>query len=154
MSAEAKRGLGRGLSALLGESAAIPTAPPARAQRHLPIGQLALLFRVCTRDMAAATFTYMPLEEQKKLLKLLTQEQAAALLVRGAREMTRQSARPLCVEFMYGRPNAPVDYEGVLGCPVRFQAKWDAVVFSEETLRLRVVDADNKLLRVLEAACR
>jgi len=81
-------------------------------------------------------------------------EQASALLVRGAREMTKQSARPLCVEFMHVRPNAPIDYEGILGCPVRFQAEWDAVVFSEETLRLPVVEADNKLLRVLEAACR
>jgi ParB family chromosome partitioning protein len=40
MSAEAKRGLGRGLSALLGESASAPTAAPARAQRHFPTGQL------------------------------------------------------------------------------------------------------------------
>ena len=40
MSAEAKRGLGRGLSALLGESASAPKAIPGRAQRHLPTGQL------------------------------------------------------------------------------------------------------------------
>jgi magnesium transporter len=46
----------------------------------LPIGQLAALFRVSSRDLAAATFTYMGLEAQKKFLKLLTQEQAAALL--------------------------------------------------------------------------
>lgn len=46
----------------------------------LPIGELAALFRVCSRDLTAATFTYMPLESQKRLLKLLTQEQAAALL--------------------------------------------------------------------------
>ena len=81
-------------------------------------------------------------------------EQASALLVKGAREMTKQSARPLRVEFTHGRPKAPIDYEGILGCPVRFHAKWDAVVFSEETLQLPVVGADNKLLRVLEAACR
>ena len=46
----------------------------------LPIGQLGALFRVGSRDLVVMTFTYMPLEEQKKLLKLLTQEQAAALL--------------------------------------------------------------------------
>jgi magnesium transporter len=28
----------------------------------LPIGDLAALFRVCSRELAAATFTYMPLE--------------------------------------------------------------------------------------------
>jgi magnesium transporter len=46
----------------------------------LPIGELSALFRVGSRELAAATFTYMALEAQKKLLKLLTQEQAAALL--------------------------------------------------------------------------
>jgi AraC-like DNA-binding protein len=81
-------------------------------------------------------------------------EQASAVLVKGAREMTQQRARPLCVEFTHGRPRAPIDYEGLLGCHVRFHAKWDAVVFSEETLKLPVVGADNKLLRVLVAACR
>jgi ParB family transcriptional regulator, chromosome partitioning protein len=40
MSAEAKRGLGRGLSALLGDNAAKPASAPGRAQRHLPTGQL------------------------------------------------------------------------------------------------------------------
>ncbi|MDB6169678.1 MAG: magnesium transporter [Verrucomicrobia bacterium] len=46
----------------------------------LPIGELGVLFRVGSRDLVVMTFTYMPLEGQKKLLKLLTQEQAAALL--------------------------------------------------------------------------
>jgi ParB family transcriptional regulator, chromosome partitioning protein len=40
MSVETKRGLGRGLSALLGDSGATPAAGPSRHQRHLPIGQL------------------------------------------------------------------------------------------------------------------
>jgi ParB family transcriptional regulator, chromosome partitioning protein len=39
MTAEGKRGLGRGLSALLGEGAG-PAPGAARGQRHLPIGQL------------------------------------------------------------------------------------------------------------------
>jgi magnesium transporter len=46
----------------------------------LPVSELAALFRAGSRELAAATFTYMPLESQKRLLKLLTQEQAAALL--------------------------------------------------------------------------
>ena len=81
-------------------------------------------------------------------------EQAMALLVKGARELTRGRAIPLCVEFTHGRPNARVDYEAILGCPVRFQAEWDSVVFADETLRLPVADADNRLLRVLKATCR
>src|SRR5476651_2387490 len=46
----------------------------------LPVEELAALFRVSSRELAAVTFTYVPLEAQKKLLKLLNQEQAAALL--------------------------------------------------------------------------
>ena len=40
MSADSKRGLGRGLSALLGDAAAPPAAATSRGQRQLPIGQL------------------------------------------------------------------------------------------------------------------
>ena len=46
----------------------------------LPVEQLAALFRVGSRELDTTTCTYMPLEAQKKLLKLLTQDQAAALL--------------------------------------------------------------------------
>jgi hypothetical protein len=81
-------------------------------------------------------------------------EQSMALILRGARELTRKRAVPLRVEFTHARPNAGIDYEAILGCPVRFQAEWDAVVFPEEALRMPVIGADNRLLRVLEAACR
>ena len=80
-------------------------------------------------------------------------EQVAATVVTGARELTRKKAVPLRVEFMHRRPNANIDYERILGCPIRFDAEWDGVVYAEETLRLPVVGADNKLLRVLEVAC-
>ncbi len=46
----------------------------------LPVGELAALFRVSPRELAAATFTYMPAESQKKMLYVLTQDQVAALL--------------------------------------------------------------------------
>ncbi len=81
-------------------------------------------------------------------------ERVSAQFVKGARELTRAKATPLRVEFIHGRPNERIDYEGILGCPVRFRAEWDAVIFSEETLRLPVIGADNRLLRTLEAACR
>jgi AraC-like DNA-binding protein len=81
-------------------------------------------------------------------------ERVAALFVKGARELTRAKATPLRVEFIHVRPNERIDYEGILGCPVQFQAEWDALIFAEETLRLPVVGADNRLLRTLEAACR
>jgi AraC-like DNA-binding protein len=81
-------------------------------------------------------------------------EQVAAQLVTGARELTRKKATPVRVEFMHGRPSQNIDYEGILGCPIKFHAKWDGVVYSEESLGLPVVGADNKLLRVLEGVCR
>jgi magnesium transporter len=46
----------------------------------LPIGELATLFRVGSRDLTATTFTYVPHDTQLKLLKVLSQEQTAALL--------------------------------------------------------------------------
>lgn len=46
----------------------------------LSVSELAALFRVSSRELVAATFPYMALEAQKKLLKQLHQDQAAALL--------------------------------------------------------------------------
>ncbi|MDI1318669.1 MAG: magnesium transporter [bacterium] len=47
---------------------------------ELPIEQLAMLFRGCTKELAAATFSYLEHNAKHKLLKTLTQPQAAALL--------------------------------------------------------------------------
>ena len=46
----------------------------------LSVEELAALFRACSRELAAATFTYMKVDAQKKLLRALSQAQAAALL--------------------------------------------------------------------------
>ncbi len=46
----------------------------------LSVSELATLFRVGSRELAATTFTYMAQEAQRRLLKVLNQEQAAALL--------------------------------------------------------------------------
>jgi len=47
---------------------------------ELPIEQLALLFRGCSRDLSAAVFSYLEHPAKRKLLKTLTQPQAAELL--------------------------------------------------------------------------
>jgi hypothetical protein len=78
----------------------------------------------------------------------------AAVLVRACRDMTRKRISPLRAEFMHGQPNAKVKYAEYLGCPVKFHAEWDALVYSPEVMRLPVLGADKKLLRVLEIACR
>lgn len=47
---------------------------------ELPLEELAVLFRLASREMAAATFPYLEHEAQRKVLKLLNPEQAASLL--------------------------------------------------------------------------
>jgi magnesium transporter len=47
---------------------------------ELSVEELATLFRAGSRDLDAAIFTYLPLETQKKLLRVLTPEQMASLL--------------------------------------------------------------------------
>jgi AraC-like DNA-binding protein len=80
-------------------------------------------------------------------------EYIAAVLVRACRDMTRRRVSPMRAEFMHGRPNARVAYADYLGCPIKFHAEWDAVVYSPEAMRLPVIGADNKLLAVLERSC-
>ncbi len=47
---------------------------------ELPIEELAVLFRNCSKELAAAVFSYLEHNAKHKLLKTLTQAQAAALL--------------------------------------------------------------------------
>jgi AraC-like DNA-binding protein len=81
-------------------------------------------------------------------------EYFSALIVRACRDMTRKRVAPVRVEFMHSRPNTRVDYETHLGCPVRFRADWDALVFEAETMRLEIVGSNDKLLKILEMACQ
>ena len=81
-------------------------------------------------------------------------EYIAAIVVRACRDMTRKRISPVRAEFMHGRPNAKVAYADYLGCPVKFHAEWDALVYDAETMRLPVIGADSKLFRVLERACQ
>ena len=61
--------------------------------------------------------------------------------MRACRDMTRKRVSPVRAEFMHGRPNARVAYPDYLGCPVKFQAEWDALVYDAETMRLPVIGA-------------
>lgn len=78
----------------------------------------------------------------------------AAVLVRACRDLTRKRISPLRAEFMHGQPNTKVKYAEYLGCPVKFRAEWDALIYSPDVMRLPAVDADKRLLRVLENTCR
>jgi AraC-like DNA-binding protein len=68
--------------------------------------------------------------------------------------MTRKRLSPLRAEFMHGRPKVQVGYDRYLGCKVKFQAEWDALIYGVEATRLPVIGADDKLLKVLERGCR
>lgn len=46
----------------------------------LSVEELAALFRVCSHQLAAATFSYLPFEAQRRVLKALHPSQAGALL--------------------------------------------------------------------------
>lgn len=81
-------------------------------------------------------------------------EYLAATIVRACRDMTRKRISPVRAEFMHGKPNAKVAYADYLGCPVKFHAEWDALIYDAETMRLPVIGADGKLFKVLELACR
>ena len=81
-------------------------------------------------------------------------EYIAAIIVRACRDMTRKRISPVRVEFMHGRPNAKVAYADYLGCPVRFHAEWDALIYDDDTMSLPVIGADSALLKVLERACQ
>jgi AraC-like DNA-binding protein len=81
-------------------------------------------------------------------------EYIAAIIVRAFRDMTRKSISPVRVEFMHGQPNAKVGYDRYLGSVVKFHAEWDALIYDAEATRLPVIGADDKLLKVLERACR
>jgi len=81
-------------------------------------------------------------------------EYIAAIIVRACRDMTRKRISPVRVEFMHGRPNAKVAYADYLGCPVKFHAEWDALIYDDDTMSLPVIGADSALLKVLERACQ
>jgi AraC-like DNA-binding protein len=78
----------------------------------------------------------------------------AAMLVRACRDMTRKRIAPDRVTFIHSRPTRPVAYAAHLGCPIQFETAWDSLVFLAETMRLPVVGADGRLLKVLEDSCR
>ncbi len=78
----------------------------------------------------------------------------AALFVRVCRDITRKSISPVRAEFIHKRPNRKIDYSEYLGCGVRFDTDWDALIYRFEDMQLAVPGADGNLLRVLKASCQ
>ena len=80
-------------------------------------------------------------------------EYLAGSIIRACRDMAGKSIGASRIEFCHAKPTKKVAYDEILGCPVRFDAPWDTIFFTQETMRLAVNAADNKLLRVLMQAC-
>jgi magnesium transporter len=72
--------LNKDLAALKAKLAPWLPADVAPLLCELPVEQLAMLFRGCTKELAATVFSYLDHDAKHKLLKTLTQPQAAALL--------------------------------------------------------------------------
>ena len=70
--------------------------------------------------------------------------------MRGCRDLKRQAISPIRAEFIGEEPSAKVESADILGCPIKFGAEWDALVYSKETIRLPAKGADDKPLRALE----
>jgi AraC-like DNA-binding protein len=81
-------------------------------------------------------------------------EYIAAVIARACRDMARKRISPVRVEFMHARPNGRIAYADYLGCPVKFHADWDALIYDAAVMRLPVIGADSALLKVLERACQ
>jgi AraC-like DNA-binding protein len=79
-------------------------------------------------------------------------EYLAGSMMRIFRDLTRMPIAPIRAHFCHAKPNASVAYDEVIGCSVGFGAEWDTFVFTEETTRLPVSAADDKLLVVLKQA--
>ena len=77
----------------------------------------------------------------------------AATVVRVCRDLVHHAIVPIGAEFIHEKPNAKVEYEDILGCPIKFGQAWDAVIYTEETMRLPVKGADVKLRQILELMC-
>jgi AraC-like DNA-binding protein len=79
-----------------------------------------------------------------------------ATFVRGCRDLARQAVSPIRAEFVGEAPDSDsiAEYADILGCPVKFGAEWTTLIYAEETTHLPVKGADEKLLRILEAACQ
>lgn len=71
--------------------------------------------------------------------------------VAGGRQITGRAWAPREVFFQHGPPADASEYERFFGCPVRFDAAFNALTLARDLLDLPVLEADPELAMVLEA---
>jgi hypothetical protein len=68
--------------------------------------------------------------------------------------LTRWAISPVRAEFIGEEPSVKVAYADILGCPIKLGVALDALVYAQGTDASAGTVADDKLLRVLEEACK
>jgi AraC-like DNA-binding protein len=76
-----------------------------------------------------------------------------AMILKALREVTGRHIRPTKVTFVVVRRSDLREFERFYGCPVKFGAPSDQLVFSKETLALPLITEDRYLLETLDPIC-
>jgi len=90
---------------------------------------------------------------EKKASTWQAAEFSMAGIVRCARFLTGTHLRPIEVSFVHPRSLEIKKFDKFFGCPVRFRAKRNSVVFSRRQLALPIATADERLLDILTGYC-
>ncbi len=80
-------------------------------------------------------------------------EYAVAGICTALRTMSGRNVAPMKVAFAHNRNSDAREFERFFGCPVEFGAPSTVFLISSDALRLPLITADPKLLRVLQPYC-
>ena len=80
-------------------------------------------------------------------------EYGYAVVVRACRELTDRNISPKAVTFIHGRNTNKAEFDRFYGCPVRFNATADTMIFPTEFLSIPILTSDKHLLQILKDAC-
>jgi AraC-like DNA-binding protein len=86
---------------------------------------------------------------ERRLGLRLSNEATLASAVSIARQVSPEPVTPLEVRVRHAAPGSVAAHEGWFGCPVRFEAGLDAVLFSQETLERPNILGDEGISRYL-----
>jgi AraC-like DNA-binding protein len=76
-----------------------------------------------------------------------------AIVLRGFREITGKHLCPKVVTFVHGRNANKAEFDRFFGCPVKFSAAADTMVFLTALLATPIPSSDNYLLNILRDHC-
>lgn len=119
-------------------------APDSRAMLELALEFLPATGRFLSVDGIADdngyTIEATPVFDDREVAEVLIENTYAAL-VRVGRHAAGERFRPLAVEFRREAPEDATPYESFFGCPVRFGADADRLIFPAEPMPIPTADA-------------